>query len=340
MIFSSIEEIKEYYGFQTDDISEIRKEIISSLSIIHPDKNGGDFSNKKQEKDYEELNAALEFIDNSKKDITISKNDWSLVLRRLDELALIKRNANEVSESQYIESLSNSVNTSIISYQKRHSFLKISSLAISSFLTIMWAFPTIAESHPILKNYINSKSPFFTGLWLEAVLLTAVIWVITKNNEGKDDQIKKTYNLDSTQNIIFKLFIAWLTKLNHKTREYDHENHTHISFFSKDDLINFIANYYEELRYKFSDLIISDSQFDIERAVSKEYENDNEVFLRKRKMKTNPFRLFFKKPGEIDIDLGQKLADTIVAKLLLRGIITISDRKTFSETYRYEYKYI
>ena len=43
--------------------------------------------------------------------------------------------------------------------------------------------------------------------------------------------------------------------------------------------------------------------------------------------------LFFKKPGEIDIDLAERIAETIVAKLVNRAMVTLGKEKTFSETY-------
>jgi site-specific recombinase XerD len=41
--------------------------------------------------------------------------------------ALVKKSTNQATETQFVESLSNSINTSIVIYQKRHSFLKITS---------------------------------------------------------------------------------------------------------------------------------------------------------------------------------------------------------------------
>ena len=61
--------------------------------------------------------------------------------------------------------------------------------------------------------------------------------------------------------------------------------------------------------------------------LSKEYKDDKKALLIKHRKSGNSLRLFFKKPGEIYINLGQRLADTIISKLIFRNIITIRDQK-------------
>ncbi len=73
MEFASIEEIKEYFGINTDDIEEIRKQLKNMLAELHPDKNGGEYRNKKQQKDYEEVSNAITFFDNSSTSLVLPR---------------------------------------------------------------------------------------------------------------------------------------------------------------------------------------------------------------------------------------------------------------------------
>ncbi len=45
--------------------------------------------------------------------------------------------------------------------------------------------------------------------------------------------------------------------------------------------------------------------------------------------------LIFKEPGEIDVELAQKIAEVIIGKLLTRKMVTLANKKTFSETYNF-----
>ncbi len=335
MEFQSIEEIKEYFGITAEDESEIRKELKIQISKVHSDKTGGSYKSKKQQKDHDDLSSALNFIDKMNGQIVLSKKDWDLVVRKIDDLVLVKINDPVVNEIEYTKRLDESINSSIVIFQKQHYFVKISSTILAGLLTIIWTFPSIVEKHKILKHLVDFDSSILTYVWLAVIIITCIAWIFTKNSERKDELIKKRYILDSTQNSIFKLFIAWINVANLRAIDYDHKSHTHITYFTKDDLMRFIFNFYEEFSWKFATEL---PQVDLNNEVSKTYKDDERLPSPKRNRSV--ISLFFNRPGEIDMDLAQKISDIIIEKLLNKKMIIISDKKTFSETYRYDFKYI
>jgi hypothetical protein len=210
MEFTSIEEIKDHFGFETHDIEEIRRQLRNMLAELHPDKNGGEFRNRKQQRDYEEVSNAMNLIDNSNTSLVITRNEWTNVLQKIEDLAILKTKNDFITEDDIFKQLDTSINTSVIKFQKKHFSYKVSSLVTATIITTLWAFPSIIEGHRILKRLIFPDSTGFTIFWLTSLTLTSLIWLYAKTLEKKDDVIKKSYNLESTQNSIFKLFLAWL----------------------------------------------------------------------------------------------------------------------------------
>ncbi|MCH5689829.1 hypothetical protein LWM68_39745 [Niabella sp. W65] len=96
--------------------------------------------------------------------------------------------------------------------------------------------------------------------------------------------------------------------------------------------MNYFENYYKEFAHE-----LTSSQFDLYQTVYNHFDKDKKKVLEHPddRRRAHPIFIFFKRPGEIDIDLAQKIADTIIAKLVNRGLVSISKKRTFSETYNY-----
>lgn len=336
MEFTSTEEIKAHFGIETSDIDELRKQLKAMLAEVHPDKTGGEYQSRKQQRDYQEVAAAIEYIDNTDTSLTLTRKEWSNMLQKMEELAVFKSKNDVIVEEEFTKQLDTSINTSVIKFQKRHYVYKISSLVVATIITTLWGFPSLIENHKVLSKFIYPETLWFTIFWFGSLLLTSMIWIYSKILERRDDVIKKKYNLDSTQNSIFKLFLAWLQAGYSHATEYDHKNDKHIFKFTKDDVVNFILNYFERYYKEFGHELTS-SRFDLYRSVYNHHDKDKKKVLEHPddRRKTSHILVFFRRPGEIDIDLAQKIADTIIAKLVNRGLVTISKKRTFSETYNY-----
>ena len=134
---------------------------------------------------------------------------------------------------------------------------------------------------------------------------------------------------------MFKLFLAWFHFVHRDSVTYNLDSHQHNYLFTKNNLMDFITNHYGYFLKKFN-RNLSSSDFDLYQIVSKFYEKDIDNVLMDSWSKNDEKRyLIFSRPGRIDVDLTQKLAESIINKLLTRKLITLSENKTFLETYKY-----
>jgi len=91
MTFNSLEQIKEHYGLEMDDVDALKKELKKVQASIHPDRTGGEYQSRKQERDYNEVAEAILFIENSEATVPVSRKDWALMVKKIDDLTLIKK---------------------------------------------------------------------------------------------------------------------------------------------------------------------------------------------------------------------------------------------------------
>ncbi len=78
MNFQNIEKIKEKFNLESDDVSEIRKQLLEILKQIHPDNNDGDFKSDDDKEEFNLLTGALEFLKSQNKPeslIQLNKNN-------------------------------------------------------------------------------------------------------------------------------------------------------------------------------------------------------------------------------------------------------------------------
>ncbi|MCH5689830.1 hypothetical protein LWM68_39750 [Niabella sp. W65] len=162
MEFTSTEEIQAHFGIETPDIDELRKQLKAMFAEVHPDKTGGEYQSRKQQRDYEELAAAIEFIDNTDTSLTVTRKDWSSMLQKIEELAVFKSKNDVIVEEEFTKQLDTSINTSVIKFQKRHYVYKISSLVIATIITTLWGFPSLIEKHKVLSKFIYPETIGFT----------------------------------------------------------------------------------------------------------------------------------------------------------------------------------
>lgn len=331
MEFKSLEEIQKHFGITKESPDEIRKDLVTILADYHPDKTGGEYANKVQERNYEEINRAIEFIDESKKDTSITKHELSVILKKIEDLSIITsiKSAENNYEDKAIEKLDNTINESIIQFQKKHLFPKISSLAISGILTILWAFPSITLEHPILKNFNLTTDLTFTILWGFSLFLTGYIWLIIKIQEHKDVQLKKRFSFDSVQSSIFKLFICWTQIVNPRRKNY--EDDKTITKFTKDELVHFILNHYNSLEREYKRELNRDS-YSLYMLIKEDYKDKD---ISRIQSFNSPISRLFLKAGEIDIEFAQQVSENIINKLLKKGMIKTIKKQLLSDMYEY-----
>lgn len=337
MEFNSIEEIKQHFGLEMDDLNDLKKNLKGRLKDVHSDKTGGEYKSAVQKREHEEISTALDFIDNCNKEIAISRIEWTSLQKQFEEIKKIKTENDLLKISEISQQLDKSLHTSVVQYQKDHFTVKLSSIIATTIISALWAFPFIAAKHPLLNVLVNEYKLIFTAIWITAICISGIVWLYTKRLESIDKSIKQNYNLDSTQNQIFKFFIAWLQIAYPRSVDYDFTNSKHNYVFSRDDLFNFILNHFNSLSKEFTD-IVDYSIFDLYMELSKKYKSSKEI-LKVNKVKRLNFskiwRCFFKVPGELDVNLAQKLTDSMLCKLIERDVIIKHGKQLFNDTYGY-----
>lgn len=334
MDFKSIDEIKEHFGITLDDTNEIRKELKKRLAKedAHPDKTGGSYKSKVQQRNYDELSNAIEFIDALSTELVVTREDWGQLQKTISELVVLKETENLKTKEQFTKLLENHIDNSVVSFQKRHLTIKITSFVATTVITAIWAFPSLIKGHPILSKILILDSIPFTIVWIFSLLFVGYIWIYSKIIEHQDKMMKMNYSIDTTQSIIFKLFCAWLRASKYKN--YDYETKTYI--FSRDDLFNFILNHYGKMFKEFGEFYDL-SEMELYLKISDKYKDRKELLIIKEKKNIKKkIALFFMRPGEIDIDLAHKLTDTMLEKLLFRNVIELSKKLAFHDTYKYK----
>lgn len=335
MEFTSIEEIKEYFGIEIEDNKELSKELKRLLKEVHSDTSNGNYKSGKQKREHEELTDALNFVSNSSTEIVITNKEWTGLQKQINELTKFKEEGNLIKTQEINRDLNKSIESSGVKFQKKHNSLKISSIVLTSTISALWIFPSIAEKHPILNQIVNSYRTLFTGIWLGVTAITAILWVFTKHIEKKDLLIKQKYILDSEQNQIFKLFLAWLRVAYRDLVDYSNDKHKYT--FTRDDMFNFILNYYSKLSTEFEN-ILNYGTWDLYYEISQNYKSKDILKIAEEKVNLfqRMYQLIFKKPGEIDTDLAQRLTDAMMQKLIERDVIKKGKKKAFNDTFEYE----
>lgn len=291
MNYESIEQVAAEFNLRFTSLENLKKDLKSRLANYHPDKNGGTFKGDDEQDMYEKLSSAYEFVTKQRTDI-VSRDEITALTKVIKDLVIDK------TETKSEKVLSEKINSSIKGYASVHLFPKISTTAITGVISFLWLFPKTISEHEVLSNLINTSGKGFTYIWLGTLFITGYIWLILKFLERKDASIKRTLNLESTQNMLFNEFIR------HQLYDEKIIEKGYLKF-KKEDLIEFING------------------FDFRR---KEYD-----YKRSRRV-TTPLNFIFGNRN-IDIELNQSLSDLIINKSISKGLVTVDSSKSLSDIY-------
>lgn len=336
MNFDSLDDIIAHFDFNVKDAEEVKKELKNLIKEVHPDKNKGDFKNEKDKTFFYEIQAALKYIEKSNPNFSLSnQNEITALTKVLTELALTKK---EDSIAESVEKKNSSLTTklqdSITSFHNLNSSPKITGIVATTIITALWAFPSIVKDHPLLKILYNYNREF-TVIWIISLFFMGTLWLKIKSSERYDEEIKRSYRLDSTQNYIFTLFIKWM-KVNHIN--YEIINKKRVITFSKDDLINFLTTRFKTLQRRLRGTETLQS-YEIEKEIKRIEESggfENDIYRRRSISPFSLFSNFLPKPGEIDLEVAQLICDLIIERLSAKGVITKSELKSLSDKFVYE----
>lgn len=330
MEFESIEHVRKFFGIKEEDEKEIVKEIKKRIAKVHNDKSNGEYESETQKREHEELTEALNFLKGQNNQVTISKNDWVELKQKVNELELQRRANGE--QSSLLVNLRDTVVSSGVNFQKKHFSFKITSLVLGSMISAIWLFPNMVEKNPMLNQIVIENYNIYTGIWLYLIAMLGVTWVFVRRIEVKDKELRKRYLIEAFQFQMFKLFLAWLRTGFYDRFEYDEDYSTGTYRFTKDEFFNFILNHFSPMYSRFSNDLSGDI-YDIYNKVRDRFERKELVELSARPRTL--INKFFGTPGDIDVDLAQELTDTILTKLLSRGVVVKVEDNSFTEAYTF-----
>lgn len=221
----TINQIKEDFNLESDDIEVILISLKNERIEIHPDRTKGVFTDKEHEERYHKVNESINYIENLK-----SNNSLAIIEQVISLVKVVKDLLPNTKETVMQTNLESRINFAIQNYKSKLFFPKISFTAISAIMTFLFAFPTQIKDNVILSKYLDTQSSLFTIIWLIMLIYTAMFWYIVYLSQERSKRNLSLLKVDSTQNDLFEKFIRII-----KDKE-----------FSKDQLTHFI---YENYKY-------------------------------------------------------------------------------------------
>lgn len=170
----NINEVRERFGIETDNIEEIRKILIKQQAKLHPDNNSGEFKSQADRDLFSEIDDIIKKID----DAIHTSTDLMLhekVNKLSEDFYKVEYKINAAIAS---EELSKTTNNLVHRVEAKYRpYIKISAI-ISSILVFVWAFPTVVTEHPVIKEWgMDINNVVFTNLWLVLMIIFSCAWI-------------------------------------------------------------------------------------------------------------------------------------------------------------------
>lgn len=299
---SELHLFRKKYGLSATTVENLRSEIKSKMSELHPDRNAGTFINKQAEDTFHRLQEAKEELDS-----TEHANDKLIPASLFGDIAVLLNTQQSALKKEAIEDrFDKTLNERVTQSKKKYLFPKLGLTSITAIVTFVWLFPNTIKEHPILSHYIDISSSKFSLLWLTAIICTITFWAWSFIIEQKRNELYSALKLEHFQNELFERFIIWFYR-----NSYSQTMETRR--FSKTDFINFLT--VGIARRVFRDASsVYDSQ-------GVRWASDSTLHLN---------RLISTK---IDDDLAASMADMIFARVELNGVIRRCDERSLSKKY-------
>lgn len=218
MNYKSIDEIKNKFNINSDDINLILLELKELRVKCHPDNTNGEFESDVAKEYYHSIESAIKFLTNS--------SQTSMTINEVSSLV------NSILEKQHYDNkkqeeiLKNEVTIRNKDFKNKIKTPRITSISITVLLGALWTFPDQISSHPVLSKYIDVTSNKFLSMWLCLALCTIAIWVFTKRQNRYLHKQLRALESESYQNYLFRQFVH--------TIGYN-------TVFSKDDFIRLLV---------------------------------------------------------------------------------------------------
>lgn len=201
MAFQSIEQIRSAFNITARDPEEIRREIRRRLKTAHPD-SAAVTGTQAPDTQVLQLTEALDFLDERKRmTAVVPVEEVTSLVKALQHLV-------PLSQAQETETrFSRLVDKRVAETKSSGRSMRLTLTVIAALLTVLWLFPGLADSHPVLRSIIRSDDPVFTLLWAVLLLCTAVVWLVQKFWRQRTAASITDLKLDVTQHRLFRTFV-------------------------------------------------------------------------------------------------------------------------------------
>lgn len=203
MAFHTIDEIRKEFDIPDDDAEEIRRELRRRLKKIHPDTNAGaGYSGDSVKHEVVRITDALGFLD------AVKRRTAVVPVEEVTELVkvikdLIPLNREKETENRFAQL----IDAHIQGKKSSGRIVRVTLTAFALALTLVWLFPSITGSHPVLQKYVHVEDTVFNVIWLALLLYTGAIWGMYTLWRQRDIAAIRGLGLASTQSGLFRSFI-------------------------------------------------------------------------------------------------------------------------------------
>jgi hypothetical protein len=313
MLSETVINIKKTFSIESDDLKEIRKELIKKMASVYPTTETGEFVSEYEKTQYFQIYKAIEKID--------AEIDSAKALICVDDLRkslnIIQENDSrkEIVKIEQQRKLDKQIETSIANYKAKLFFPKITLTTITTILFFILSFPSVVMDHPILKQIfytynfprnefeLNFNFFIFSVIWFYILIFTLYLWIITAVNGSKKKNLYSKLQFETNQNELFNNFLESGEFLDSNT-------------FLK---INFI------------DFLLNESENEILGKKTAKKLGDNRS---KKSISTNSYiSVFSLNPPLMDYEIADAIADIILTKALNKKLIKIQGASGLEDIY-------
>lgn len=281
MLFTDINQIRREFGIDQQKPKDIRLHLRALQGELHPDRTGGEFQEGGDKERFLRISEALDYLEKTE------INENALVpVSVMTDLVKVMRDLVPVQQEKGAEAvLNSSVANKLATLHTNFRTPRITTSALSIVLSSIWLFPKQIADHPVLGHYLDPSSRSFSLLWLNSIIITSMIWVLTSMQEEKRKRFLGAIKTEIWQNERFMRFI--------KDINFDEDDKRR---FTKD---SFVRDLRWQQRLKPSFIL----------------------------------NIIYQRPYELDSELAQGIADSVIQRAEQRGLIVKDSLKTLSETY-------
>lgn len=330
MEFTSVDAINEYFGYNESDLSKLKSLLNDELKTYHADSTGGTYKNKKQQKNYDEAKAAYDYV-NEQRTLPVTQEQFSNAMQ-LYHSATEKAKVRIETENGFTDKLKLSIQRSTNAYKKLHYRLAVTPTALTAVLTFIYGGRKLIENDMTLRSFIDVRGDIFGMIWMASLSLTGILWLYFKILENKDVHLKENYSSEAVHADIMQNFLIYLTNRGNNNWSFENTTNLHVYEFQKSDLSYFIHNFYETFNRDYTQQVThwkEEQDFKVRHQIKRQWFGNLTPLGTERGLNK-----YFKFPGKMDQYLAYDVAESILDKLLVRDLINILPKKTFSPTYQ------